>query len=153
MPDPPSNKATCRVLVSDVHPKLFESLAELLLEGRADVEVVSPAVRQQPARAWYELLLEANRRFDHVLAKAVKAASASYASGGGFSERTDAFRAGRPTSVVSRCRAPGWVHRFCSMTIPAQRSVRLCDWPGPRDFVEALGRERVSDDVLLVPRR
>jgi hypothetical protein len=151
MSDPASDgAATCRVLVSDVHPRLLDNLVTMLLASRADVEVVPPgegvsidevdlwitgaegidpriprllvavngtdtrlelpygelsqrvlelavsaSVRHQPARAWYELLLDASTRFDHILTEALKAASASYESGGGFSEWTDAFRAGR----------------------------------------------------------
>lgn len=142
--------ASCKVLISDVEPRLLESLVELLLHSRADVEVVRPgkgavlqdvdltirgvrdleascprllvsnngassrlelpqgelsldildlalsaALGRRPARDWYELLVGAWHRFDDLLTAAVDAASAAYDSGGGFSEWTEAFRAGR----------------------------------------------------------
>jgi AAA+ superfamily predicted ATPase len=56
---------------------------------------VDAAIRRQPARDWYELLLKAWQRFDAILSQAVEIASDAYMSGGGFTEWAEAFRAGR----------------------------------------------------------
>lgn len=147
--DVADSKATCRVLLADLQPKLLHSLVEMLLATRPGVEVLfmnpsldfddvdlviegiqdvtdiprlavsvngtatrmeiaqgelsqrvldlalAAARGEQPARAWFEVLVEACRRFDDLVEKALESARSAYDSGGGFSEWREAFGKGQ----------------------------------------------------------
>ena len=56
---------------------------------------VAAALREQPELSWFETLLEAGERLDHILEEAVAAAAATYDAGGGIADWAEAFRAGR----------------------------------------------------------
>lgn len=124
--------------VNGTHSRLEVSYGELT-KDILDLAVAA-ALREQPQLSWYETLLEAAERLDHVLEEAVAAAAATYDAGGGIADWAEAFRAGR-TDFAGR---PMSGASAVSSVLAAEPSIAI-----PADSAAA----RMVQDYELTPRQ